>query len=215
MSGLFFFQLFEQPWAYVAWVLVVTFSICVHEFAHAWAGAQLGDDTAAAAGHLSLDPRVQMGPRSIAMLLIFGLAWGAAPFSPRRLGRGARTLVAVSGSAANLLLAALFAAACAAAVHWGRPMRIEGAPALLALAARANATLAIFNLLPLPPLDGWSAVEEALPPLASVRLRWGPTFSLAALAILFLTPLFGLVWRAGDAMAAAAVAGWLRLLSAV
>ncbi|MCX6995813.1 MAG: site-2 protease family protein, partial [Kiritimatiellaeota bacterium] len=75
----FIVQAWEQPFFFFAWVGIVTFSICVHEFAHAWMALRCGDDTAARAGHLSLNPFRQMGPSSLIALLVVGIAWGAVP----------------------------------------------------------------------------------------------------------------------------------------
>lgn len=211
-SSLFLFRLFSAPWEYAAWVVVVTFSICVHEYSHAWTAMRRGDSTAADAGHLTLDPTVQMGLRSLVFLLVVGMAWGTVPVSPARLRRSDRALVSLSGPAANLALMAAFAAVCALLLRWGRPSRIEGAPWLLAYAARANATLFLLNLLPLPSLDGWGALETAIPALEEFRLRWGPQLSFVVLAAVFLTPLFSVVWSGGDWLATNAVLAWLRLL---
>ncbi len=208
MSGLFLARLFDSPWEYVAWVLIVMFSICVHEFAHAWAAVRLGDSTPAELGHLTLDPVRQMGGRSILMLLIFGLAWGAVPFTPRRLGRGGRLVAALSGPAANLLLMALFAVGAAALLRGWPNVRVDGAPWLLAYAARANATLALLNLMPLPGLDGWSALESLAPSVETVAERAGAALFWVTLIVIFFTPAGTIVWLGGDRLAAAAI-GWL------
>lgn len=210
-SSLFLFRLFSAPWEYAAWVIIITFSICVHEYAHAWTALRRGDSTAADAGHLTLDPTVQMGLRSMVFLLVIGIAWGAVPVSPGRLRRGDRAVIALSGPVANFALMAVFAALCALLLRWGRPARVEGAPWLLAYAARANATLFVLNMLPLPSLDGWGALEAAAPPLEDFRLRWGPQLSLVVLIAIFLTPLFSVVWSGGDWLATSTVLFWLRL----
>ena len=61
MNGFFLSRLAESPLDYISWVLIIVFSICVHEYAHARAALRYGDDTAARSGHLTLNPLVQMG----------------------------------------------------------------------------------------------------------------------------------------------------------
>ena len=77
----------SNPFFYFSWVFIVVFSICVHEYAHAATALQLGDDTAAQSGHLTLNPMVQMGGTSLAALLLVGVAWGAVPVNPPRRSR--------------------------------------------------------------------------------------------------------------------------------
>ena len=77
--NLFVSQAFKDPKHFLIVTLVVVFSICLHEFFHAWTALQFGDTTAADRGHLTLNPLKQMGPVSIVMFLILGFAWGAVP----------------------------------------------------------------------------------------------------------------------------------------
>lgn len=80
--NLFITQLFEDPQRFFIWLLVVIFSICCHEFMHAWAALKQGDPTAADEGHLTLNPMKQMGPFSLVMLAVCGIAWGRVPVRP-------------------------------------------------------------------------------------------------------------------------------------
>ncbi len=208
MSGLFLSRLFEAPWEYLAWVLIVMFSICVHEFAHAWTAVRRGDPTAAELGYLTLDPTRQLGGFSILVLMIFGLTWGAVRINPRRLDRMGRILVALSGPWANLILLFVFGAAAAMLLRGWPSLRAEGAPWLLTQAARANAMLALLNLLPLPGLDGWHAVEAAVPAFEAAAERAGRAVFWLTLIVVFFTPVGTLVWLGGDRVAAAVI-GWL------
>lgn len=201
MGGLFVEQLFSAPWHFLAWTLIVVFSICVHEYAHARVALWRGDDTAAARGHLTLNPLVQMGWLSIVALLILGFAWGAVPVRPERFRRrGDAALVSFSGPAANLLLC------LAAALGFGLSAKLSagpGAAAFFSLAARANAVLFVLNLLPAPMLDGWSVFALFLPVMEDWRARYGPTLSWIAMLVIFATPLSDVVWSAGDGLAGA------------
>ena len=114
MFDLFIMQFFSEEPAIRAraliWVVIVMFSICLHELAHAWVALKHGDDTAAQAGHLSLNPAIQMGPYSLILLAVLGLAWGAVPVDEGRMrSRASGAWVAVAGPLTNLALMVVFA----------------------------------------------------------------------------------------------------------
>lgn len=143
---------FREPAAWLVECAVIVFSICCHEWAHARTALAVGDDTAARAGHLSLNPLRQMGWMSLAMLAVCGLAWGAVPVDEGRMrGRWAGELVALAGPAMNLLLWAAFCGGFIAAWH----MR-AGEAWLNGFyqGAVVNFALALLNMLPVPGLDG-------------------------------------------------------------
>jgi len=167
----------------VATMLLVGFP--VHEFMHAWTAMKLGDNTARWMGRVSLDPRVhfdQMGGLILAVTAIFsavggGLLFGWAkptPVNPinLRYGRRGHALVAFAGPASNLVVAVLVALVMRVII-WSQP----DASALLDLAwttlwllLRLNIVLFIFNLIPIPPLDGWSVLKGVLPMQAARRM---------------------------------------------
>jgi Zn-dependent protease len=158
-----FIQLLQtDPRQYVAIVLVVVISICLHELAHGLVAVWRGDRTPIDQGRLTLNPLVQMGPVSLVVLLISGIAWGAMPIDRTRLrGRYAEALVAVAGPLMNALIAVV---ALTALALWRRSNpQVAGGQLgdfadngrlLLQAFGVMNIALAIFNLLPLPPLDG-------------------------------------------------------------
>lgn len=211
--GLFIEYLVSNPWFFFSWTLIVVFSICVHEYAHARVALSRGDATAALTGHLTLNPLKQMGWGSLAALMIVGFAWGAVPVNPAGYSKKSDSaLVAFSGPAANLLLCFI------AAIAMAMVARFAGAGAarlalFLRLAATANATLFVLNLLPAPMLDGWSVLEPFVPPMGDVRRQYGPTLSWVSLLLLFATPLSDWVWRAGAALSEAAIRNAVRLLA--
>lgn len=181
-------------------------SIILHEVTHGWVALACGDDTAKRAGRLTLNPLAHIDPFGTiilpALLVFFGApAFGWAkpvPVNVSRLRhpRNQAVLVGLAGPAMNILLALL--AALLFRFEWDRfvsqvpivslgqlPLRIL-IPYLFGL---ANVVLAIFNLIPIPPLDGSSVVERFLPArLMPAYLRFRGAMILIPLAILLLVP---------------------------
>lgn len=165
----------------VATMLLVGFP--VHEALHAWTAMKLGDNTARWMGRVSLDPRVhfdQWGGTILAVTAIFsafggGLLFGWAkptPVNPVNLrnGRQGHALVAFAGPASNLVLAVLVAIPIRLAISRDDWLRFVLDNPLLELALttgllllQLNILLFIFNLIPIPPLDGWSVVKGIVP----------------------------------------------------
>lgn len=155
---MFIQMLFNDPRQFFARLLIVVFSICVHEYCHALAAYKAGDPTAAERGHLTLNPLKQMGIISLMMLCFLGIAWGQIPVDPANLrGKHSRALVACSGPAANLMLSILFSVLAVAGAVYGIG-RFAGN--MLFFGAIINMVLALFNLLPIPGLDGWNILRN-------------------------------------------------------
>ncbi|MFH0953838.1 MAG: site-2 protease family protein [Verrucomicrobiota bacterium] len=213
--GLFISALFTEPFYYLAWVGVVTFSICFHEYSHASMALKMGDDTAARSGHLSLNPVVQMGQASLIMLLLIGIAWGAVPVNVGRLpGRKAAALVSFAGPASNLLLCLVFGAL---AVGLRVFVVVQGVTTLasrfFALGCTANAVLFVFNMLPVPMLDGWPIFSLFFPALRGISMAQAQNISWILMAVLFISPLGNLIWGIGSGLAGLVAAGWPKLFS--
>jgi Zn-dependent protease len=149
----------KDPPVFFAVVITVVLSITIHELAHGVVAVWRGDRTPIEAGHMTLNPVVHMGLFSIIALLLTGIAWGAMPVDPARLrGRYAPALVAVAGPVSNALLALLSLTALGLWWRFDGPLS-RGTPAgnlqfLLSVFGYVNIMLALFNLLPIPPLDG-------------------------------------------------------------
>jgi len=148
-------------------------SLTVHEWAHAWSAYRLGDDTAAMQGRLTLNPIAHIDLIGTLLLPLLGIPFGWAkpvPVSPTRFRRGVKmstgmVITAAAGPLANIVLAFL------AAVAFGLMMRFSpetttqtmGLSSLLIMLILINVSLAIFNLIPIPPLDGSRVVDGLIP----------------------------------------------------
>ncbi|MCC7204756.1 MAG: site-2 protease family protein [Phycisphaeraceae bacterium] len=144
---------------YFGWILTVVVSIILHELAHGLAAVRLGDDTPIYRGHMTFNPLVHMGPWSLVSLLLLGIAWGQMPVDPTRLrGKYAESLVALAGPATNLLLSLVALTILGLWLRQADPdaqtLRTINAQNLLLTFGWANLALCLFNLLPVPPLDG-------------------------------------------------------------
>jgi Zn-dependent protease len=184
----------------VAIFLVVGFP--VHEFAHALAAYRLGDGTAKLFGRLTLNPLVHLDPLGSAILAISALAPGGffigwakpTPVNPSMLRGGHRgeALVAAAGPVSNLALAVLAAAVIRVfiALDLAPSAALEFVGLVITWFLVINISLFIFNLLPLPPLDGSKVLFAVLPARTVWRVRplleqWG---FVILLAVMFLPP---------------------------
>jgi Zn-dependent protease len=162
---MFIEMLRTDPPFFFAVVITVVVSITIHELAHGVVAVRLGDRTPIETGHMTLNPAVHMGLFSIITLLLAGIAWGAMPISPNRVrGRFGESLVALAGPVSNVLLALI---ALTALGFWWRfgDYLPRGTPAgnfqyLLRVFGIVNLNLALFNMIPIPPLDGSKIMEN-------------------------------------------------------
>ena len=201
----------QGPAVLLAWVGWVIGSIVLHELSHGWAALACGDDTPRLSGHMTLNPVVHMGRMSLLLFALVGIAFGAMPVNPARFrGRWDEALVAFAGPMMNVLLGT---GAILLNVIWiagagGYWFHGVGAPAgvyhtvqsVLALGAMLNITMAVFNLLPVPPLDGWRIASTVVPSVRSLlQSEGGRVVVVLVMAILFMQGggvIFGVAMRA-------------------
>lgn len=96
------------PWVLLSWIFWVIFSITLHELGHGVAAIRVGDDTPIRLNRMTMNPLVHMGPTSLIVFAVIGIAWGAMPVNPHRFrGKHADALVAAAGPAVNVGLFAI------------------------------------------------------------------------------------------------------------
>jgi Zn-dependent protease len=186
----------------IAVMLLIAFPI--HEFAHALAAYRLGDGTAKLMGRLTLDPRAHFDPTGGVLLAIsvlftnFGFGWAKpTPYNPMNLrgGRWGEAIVSAAGPISNFALAV--AAAIPLRYIDATGMDVPMVAAFLLFFVQINLVLMVFNLIPIPPLDGSKVLFAFLDPRTVWQVRplleqYGLVILLAAL----LLPIFG-----GDTLA--------------
>jgi Zn-dependent protease len=186
--------------------LVLLFSLSFHESAHAWMALKLGDDTAASLGRITLNPVPHIDPFGtvlMPLLQIFGgfpvLGWAKpTPYDPGRFRRDVslrkgHISVAGAGPISNLILALFFAVLFAIIIRVEVPPDMKnGIYSVMSIGIAMNVALALFNLLPVPPLDGSHILSWSLPRPLGVKFdHVAENYGTMILWILFLTGLLG------------------------
>ena len=204
---------------------VILFAISFHESAHAWSALQFGDTTARDQGRISLNPLRHIDPFGSVLLplilyIFSGMIFGAAKPTPvdlrnTRNPRLANLVVSAAGPVSNLLLAGIgigllvFIRRLEPRVMADLLGTLQGSPFtpgilapiayLLFFFAMVNVSLAVFNLIPIPPLDGANVVYGLLPPRQQYSWRtyqqYGPFLLLFILILLISTPVLGKLFR--------------------
>jgi Zn-dependent protease len=186
-----FLYLFQQnPTGAVAFLLGVLAGIVVHEASHASSAYVLGDDTAYRQGRVTLNPAEHLDVLGSLMILMVGFGWGRpTPITPSKL-KGkvwGQVAVAFAGPASNLFIVALCAVLFRLPAFQGQYLSI-----IFWYLALANGLLFIFNLIPIPPLDGSKVLYPFLPRsldgFVSFMYQYGPTILLGLVLVSIFLP---------------------------
>ena len=176
-------------------VPVLIFALCFHEFAHAWVAYKLGDPTAKQSGRLTLNPLAHLDPMGSLMILIIGFGYAKPVPVDARYLKNPRTdmmKVAFAGPAANLLLAFVGGTIIRAHIVGGSLIL------MLVLFTQINIMLAVFNMIPIPPLDGsqiFSGLMVRKNPNLVMKLQmYGPQILFGLILIGYLTEISPLWW---------------------
>ena len=200
------FLLRDEPQLFAAFLIAVIIGITFHEFSHAAVASLQGDQTARSQGRLTLNPISHLDPLGSIALVVAGFGWGRpVPVTPSRLrsGRLGHVLVGLAGPAANFVVALVAAVALRIAYPTaGATFDVGFTVTLLSMIVTVNVVLGVFNLLPIPPLDGSTLLSIALPPsrqnIVAFLNQYG-IFLLLGLLILapnLLTPIFQAITEA-------------------
>ncbi len=169
-------------------------ALVIHEYAHAKAADVMGDFTPRMTGRLTLNPMAHIDPIGLIMLLVVRFGWAKPVMINARNFRNWRQgelLVALAGPVANLLVA--FISLLAMAVLFKLGMFSEGVRLVLSMMVLFNINFAIFNMLPLPPLDGSKVLMVLLPGRLAYKLMSLERYSFIILIFLMMTPFLTMI----------------------
>lgn len=187
--------LFQEPLVFFVIVAALVFTLSIHEFFHAWVARLLGDRTAEREGRLTINPLAHLDPFGFLLILVAGFGYAKpVPYNPYNLKYPVwgPALVAAAGPGSNLVFGFLFA------FLYGIAFPLLGGDNLLVAAlwflGRINFALMLFNLIPLPPLDGSKALLSALaaPQYQGVRYWLETQGPFLLLGVILLDAVLGL-----------------------
>ncbi|PWV98378.1 Zn-dependent protease [Paenibacillus cellulosilyticus] len=207
MESLLWFPIGEFPFVVLTFIIAFT----VHEFAHAYSAYKFGDMTAYNAGRVTLNPRVHLDVLGTILILLAGFGWAKpVPVNPNRFSkpRLMSIIVTAAGPISNLIMAFVgllaFHLLFSTGVLDSSSVGVQKAfyTFLIVYFVPMNILLFLFNLIPLPPLDGYRIISNLLPLRVQMKLeqniQWGMFFFLLLVFIpplhdITIGPLFSLI----------------------
>ncbi|MGN0531916.1 MAG: site-2 protease family protein [Eubacterium sp.] len=173
---------------------VVFCCLPIHELAHGWVANLLGDNTAKNQGRLTFNPLAHLNPIGTIMIFLFGIGYAnPVPINPNNFKKPKQgmALTALAGPVSNVLLGFISVFICFAiqkfAGYLSGGSLISSIAAFFYFAAYVNVTLAVFNLLPIPPLDGSKVLAAVLPDKAYYKYMQYERYVMLAVLILLFT----------------------------
>ncbi|MFB7302395.1 MULTISPECIES: site-2 protease family protein [Heyndrickxia] len=189
MSGILKYPIEQLP--FVVITLLIAFT--VHEFAHAYTAYKFGDPTAKDQGRLTLNPIQHLDPFGTILILIAGFGWARpVPVNRRHFKnpRAAGILVSIMGPLSNLLLAFIGYGVFYFLISSGSWTNASSfIMDFLNIFVQLNMMLFVFNLIPLPPLDGYRIVEDLVSPTVRAKMTQFEQYSILVFLIIIVTPL--------------------------
>lgn len=196
---------FGNGWMGIAELLMtalcVFFSLSIHEFAHGYAAYKMGDSTAKYMGRLNINPGSHLDPIGAICLFLFGFGWAKpVPVNPNNFKRGkfksGMVITSLAGPCGNLVVA--FVSLLLLHILSAFDISAEGAllqlirvvSTLLYILVSMNISLAVFNLIPIPPLDGSKILNAVLPARIYFKIMEYERYGFLILLILINTPIF-------------------------
>lgn len=185
----------SNPLLAVGFLVGILSAIAVHEFAHALAAVKAGDPTPKLAGRLTLNPLAHLDPLGTIFLLLAGFGWGKpVPINPFNLPNPQRSQawISLSGPLANIILALILSTPIRLSQFgiWPEGLAATQILQILQIIIEINLLLAVFNLLPIPPLDGSKILFAFVSQETQVAIEQiGPWVLFALLFLSFATPL--------------------------
>jgi len=175
----------RSPDVLIAVALVLLISLPFHEFSHALAAYRLGDSTAKYMGRLTLNPLAHLDPFGALLILLAGFGWAKpTPYNPYNVrgGKNGEVIIAIAGPISNLVLAIAGALPLRYILATGMDVPVI-ALNVLGTFVQLNVILAVFNFIPIPPLDGSKLLYAVLSPQA--ERQWRPVLDQYGFIILF------------------------------
>lgn len=167
--------LFQDPLSFIAWIAAITISLTVHEYCHALSAFLLGDKTAQREGRLTLNPLAHIDWFGFITLVLVGIGWGKpVPFNPYNLKhqKWGPSIIAIAGPLSNLLMVGLSFGVIKILQIFTSLGSSNLLLQFLFLVVLVNIVLLLFNLIPLPPLDGSKLLFALLAAPKYLKIRY-------------------------------------------
>lgn len=183
-------EYFEAVVSILSKCFVVFCCLPIHELAHGWVASLLGDDTAKNQGRLTFNPLKHLSPLGTLMIFLFGIGYAnPVPVNPNKFknAKAGMALTALAGPVSNLLMGFISINFYYAISRFGSGNFASAVCTFFYFAAYINVTLAVFNLLPIPPLDGSKILAGILPDKAYYKYMMYERYVMIALFIMLFT----------------------------